>query len=360
MKKTLLAVLLLPVFSNAQVIPAFTTPDTVCVNDPVPITNTSTGASTYYWNFCVGDVNKPPVGTNLGNIGGAMTSPVYMDYVFDNGNYYGFVTDNYTGKLFRLDFGASLLNTPTITDFGTLGGVIPTSVEGIQVVKNEGKWYAIIVGGDLIGTGVDARIVKVEFGASITNPAPVATNWGNLGNMAYPHDIYLFNDNGTWYGITANYSNNTITKFNFTNSFSNTPTGVNLGNIGSLNGPTGLYTINDNGNWYVFVTNALSSTLTRLNFGNSLLNTPTGVNLGNPGGLFHTCWDITILKFCGNLVAYVINADQSYNDLLKLDFKGNITNIPTVTSFGNVGNMSFPHSLSRFFRVGADVFAFTT
>ena len=33
-----------------------------------------------------------------------------MDYVQSNGNYYGFVTNNYPGGLVRLDFGNSLLN----------------------------------------------------------------------------------------------------------------------------------------------------------------------------------------------------------------------------------------------------------
>ena len=94
----------------------FTAPDTVCVNEPVNIINTSTNATTYYWNFCVADINAPPVGTNLGNVGGLLNRPVYIDYVFEGGNYYGFLTNNTPGKLLRLDFGNSLLNTPTVTD----------------------------------------------------------------------------------------------------------------------------------------------------------------------------------------------------------------------------------------------------
>src|SRR5882757_4221998 len=99
MKKTLLAVLLLPVFSNAQVIPAFTIPDTVCVNSPVPITNISTGASPYYWNFCVASISASPTATNLGNVSGALSQPVFMDYVFANNQYYGFLINHYPGAL---------------------------------------------------------------------------------------------------------------------------------------------------------------------------------------------------------------------------------------------------------------------
>src|SRR5207249_1254480 len=65
----------------------FTTPDTVCVNTPVNIANTSTGASSYYWNFCVADVNTTPTAVNLGNPGGFLSQPVFVDLVEDNGNY---------------------------------------------------------------------------------------------------------------------------------------------------------------------------------------------------------------------------------------------------------------------------------
>ena len=341
------------------VIAQFTTPDTVCVNTPVTITNnSSSNASSYYWTFCTGNLNTPPAGANLGVLNGAITSPVYIDYVQDNGNYYGFMTDNGTGRLFRLEFGTSLLNTPVTYNLGNFGGIIPNAAEGIQVIKNEGKWYAIIVGGT-VANNTAPRILKIEFGTNIANNSPLATNWGNIGGLAYPHDLYVFPDNnGVWYGLTVNSDNSTITRFNFTNSFSNTPTAVNLGNIGALSGPTGIYAINDGGNWYAFVTNAVSSTLTRLDFGSSLLNTPTGTNLGNIGGLFHSVWDIQVIKYCGNLLAYVINADQSYNNILKLDFNNNITSTPTAVNFGNIGNMRFPHCLSKIFRTGSDLYTF--
>jgi len=341
------------------VVASFTAADTICVNNALTITNTSNGQTTNYWNFCAANINTAPAGTNMGNIGGLLTSPVYLDYVKDNNNYYGFVTDNHTGNLLRLEFGNSLLNNPSAFNLGNFAGLIPVGVEGLQIVRNENKWYVIIVAGDF-STGGPAKLIKIELGNNITNPTPAATNWGNIGSMSYPHDLYIFQDGGRWYGFTANTNNNTITRFDFTSSFSNTPTGTNLGNVGGLNLPTGLYTINDNGNWYTFVTNYGSSTLTRLDFGNSLLNTPTGQNLGNPGGIFQKCWDISLIKYCDGLYGYIINADQAHNNLLKLDFGNAITNTPTITDFGNTGNMLFPHSISRLFRTNDDLYAFVT
>ncbi len=345
-------------FAQINVTASFTSPDTVCINSPVNIQNTSQGATNYFWSFCTANINQPPIGTNLGNVGGALSLPVYIDYVFTNGNYYGFVTNNSPGGLVRLDFGNSLLNTPGVTNLGNIGGAIPNNTEGVQIANDNGNWYVLIVGGDT-PFGSIPSLTTVSLGANIANNTPTASNWGNIGNLSYPHDLYVFNDNGNWYGLTVNFSSNTITLFDLTTSLSNPPSAINLGNIGNLDGPTGIQAINDNGNWRVFVTNALSSTLTRLDFGSSLLNVPTGVNLGNPNNTFVTSWDIYILKYCNENEAFVINANGSY-DIVKLDFGNSLLNIPNAVSLGNQGNLNFPHCISKLFRVGADVFSFIT
>ncbi|MDI3321660.1 gliding motility-associated C-terminal domain-containing protein [Pinibacter soli] len=339
------------------VVASFAAPDTVCVNTPVTITNTSTLGSIFYWNFCVANVGQPPLGDNMGTIGGSFNRPVYIDYVLDNGNYYGFVTNNSSSSLIRLDFGNSLLNTPTAVNLGNPGGVLPSaSTEGVQIVKNEDKWYVIIVGGDP-AFNFQPFVAKIELGTNITNNAPTGTNWGNIGGLNYPHDLFVFNDNGHWYGMTANTSNSTITRLDFGTSFSNIPTGVNLGNVGQLTNPTGLHAIKDNGRWFVFATNVNSQSITRLDFGSSLLNTPTGYNLGNVGGQFKNPWDIYVMNFCDSIVAFVSNSSDG--TLTKLNFGGSLlNNNPTAVTFANVGNQNFPHCLSKIFRVGSDLFSF--
>lgn len=94
--------------------------------------------------------------------------------------------------------------------------------------------------------------------------------------------------------------------------------------------------------------------------GHHFLNTPTAVNLGNPGNMLHHPRDITIIKYCDQITGFVVNGNPSYNDVLKLDFKNDLSGTPSITSFGNIGNFSFPHSISKLFRVGADVYSFIT
>lgn len=55
--------------SNMLMTADFKIPDTVCVNQNFTIQNLSTGGSTYYWNFCSGNLLNTPISQNLGNQG---------------------------------------------------------------------------------------------------------------------------------------------------------------------------------------------------------------------------------------------------------------------------------------------------
>jgi gliding motility-associated-like protein len=349
---------LLP-FSAIGQVPGFTMPDTVCINSPVAITNTSTGGSTWYWNFCMADLKQTPQGVNFGNIGGLFSQPVYIDICSQGGNYYGLLVNHYPGGLIRLDFGNSLLNTPVATYLGNFGGIINAGYgsEGIQVANANGNWTALIIGGNPV-SGSTPRLVKVDFGPDITNPSPVATNWGDLGNTDQAIDLYLFREGTNWHAYTVSAVTNAIVRYDFGADFTTPPTAVNLGNPGnSLNYPTGICPVNDGGNWRLFITNgSIPASLIRLDFGNSLLNTPTVVPLGNPQNVLTSARSIRILQLCDQVIGFV--TDGTANTLVQLDFHNDLTSIPDATNLGNLANFNFPHSLSKLFRVGADLYSF--
>ena len=335
----------------------FTSPDSVCVNTPVQVNNLTTGASSYSWNFCVSNIDTTPSAVNLGGFGGAFDAPVFMSVVQDGGNYYAFVSNNLSGHLVCLKFGPSLLNpTPVVQDLGNCG-VIPITAEGIQVLNVGGMWTAIIVGGN--GAAGAPCIVKVDLGPSLAAMTPVGTNWGNIGNLNYPIKLYIFQDAaGLYHGYTVNFQGSTLTRFDFGASFVNPPVGTNLGNPGGvLNGPTGLFPILDGGNYYLFLPNETGNTLTRLDFGTSLLNPPVAVSLGDPNYVFDGPRDFAMVKFCGKTVGYAVN--HYSNDLVKFNFANGVAdNNPTAESLGVLGGMDFPHSISNFFQVGSNVYAF--
>lgn len=342
--------------AQTAVTASFTAPAQVCVNTPVQVQNTSVGYTNCFWSFCAADFSTTPEAVNLGNPGNLLASPTFGCYQLDdNGNYYGLVTSYNTGDLIRLNFGTSLLNTPTAEDLGTFNGVIPEQSEGIQLIRINGDWSAIMVGGGNQVPNSSPRIVRIDFGSSLAS-TPVATNWGNVGGLNLPHDLYITNQGGNYYGFAINVNDNTITRLSFGPNFNSTPTGVNLGNIGNINYPAGFTFINYNQNWYCFIANRVTNSLTRLSFGTSLLNTPVGVNIGNPGNTLDYPRDISLFTVCDGVYGFVVN--ETSNDLVKLNFGNDLLSNPQATNLGNVGSLSFPHSISDFFRVGNDIYAF--
>ena len=341
---------------------SFTMPSQVCTNVPVTIANTSTGGTSFYWSFCSADLSQTPAALNMGNLIAPPREPVFIEIVEENNNYYGLMTIHYPGSLVRLDFGNSLLNTPTVTELGNFGGIINPGygTEGIQVKKVNGNWTAIIVGGSATDND-DPHIMKVDFGASITNPAPVATDWGNVGNTLHlPIQLYLFQEGGNWHGFTVNEEGNTLTRFDWGADFSNPPAAVDLGNPGGLmDGPCGVTAVDDAGVWRVFISNGNlnpANPIFRLDFGSSLLNTFTVTSLGNLGSVIGGARTLTLMKDCDQAVGYI--TDGQNHTLDRVDFHNDLTSVPTATSLGNLAAWNFPHSLSLLFRVGADIYTF--
>jgi len=340
---------------QTTVVPGFTTPAAVCMGSPLTVQNTTTGGTNYFWSFCAADFSQTPQAVNLGNPSNALNDPVFGGYVQDNsGNFYGLVDDYVLGHVTLLSFGNSLLNNPTGTDLGGFNGVIPEQVEGIQLVQVNGNWTAIIVGGGNQYPNSSPRVVKLDFGTSMAN-TPTPTNWGNVGGLNLPHDLIITQENGIYYGLTTNVNDNTITRLVFGPDFTQPPTGVNLGNIGGIDYPAGLDFVNYNSNLYVFVTDRVENALTRLDFGNSITNTPIGVNIGDPGYLSYPR-DISLFTTCTGIYGFVTN--ETSNELVQLNFGSDPTSTPTATDLGNIGNLNFPHSISSFFRVGNDIYAF--
>src|ERR1041385_6046012 len=328
--------------SFAQVInSSFIAPDTVCVNQTFTIQNTSTGSiNSTYWNFCSSSVAL----TQSVNLGPSSTSfPVFMTINNDGGTYYAFVSHNSPGGMSRFNFGSSLANAPTSTNLGTFAGQMPGNGEGIVIEQEGSNWYGVMVGGP---TGV---IVNMNFGTSLAN-IPTVVNLGNIGTLSYPHRLRIVHSGGNKYGFTVNRNNNTLTRFSFGNSLANVPTGVNLGNIGGMSGPNDFDIVYANGNWYMFVTNDGNNTLIRLDFGSSLLNTPTGTNLGTIG--VSPLRGISIDLSCGGISGQVTSQG---NGFYNLNFPSGPTG-PVNTSLVGSATFSFPHSIQKY-RIGDTVYA---
>ncbi len=330
---------------------SFEVMDTICNNDSVYITNTSRTADTYYWNFCSGNLTYTPEGEELPNQG-SLIDPAFIEIVKDNEGYYAFITNQESSTLIRYFFGNNILSVPVSYNLGNFNGLMPAHAQGIQVIKDGATWYAFITGGE----GEDSWLARINFGNSLNNNNPTPLNLGNIGDLYSPVDLFMFRENEIWYGFTVNSGNNTITRFNFGSSLTNRPDGQNLGNIGDLNAPCGILPWREDDNWYLFISNFNSHEITRIDFGNSLLNTPSGESLGSPEYLLNPT-DLTLIKDCEMIFGFVLNSN---NSIVRLDFDYGITGEPGFISLGEVSDIYGPHGISDIFRVGDTLYTFVT
>ena len=322
-------------FSQAS----FSVPDTVCIRDSMQVVNLSSSAQSYFWNFCSASLDYVPLGQNIDETG-LVNGPAFISVVHPDNGYYAFITNHEDGTLTRQYFATSLDDSAITVNLGSVAGI--DHLEGIQVLNDNGIWYGFMVG----GIGSQSSLIRLDFGNSPGNN-PTTTNLGNLGNLAYPIDLYMYPEGSTWIGFTVNYTTSTLTRFVFSNGLDNPPIAENLGNIGNLNSPCGIQLIEDNGNWFIFITNFGSGTLTRLDFSGSLMNTPVGTNLGNLGAL-NSPFDLTIIRDCEQTYGFVAN--HYSNAIIKLQFTGGLESTPTAESLGNIGNLYHPHGMSNVFR----------
>jgi hypothetical protein len=313
MRKCLLFVALLVFqFANVRAQDLFEAPDTVCVRQPIQLVSNAFAPLTNYWGFCSGYLLNNPVSANLGAFG-QFQGPSDINIERDNGQYYGFVTNSLTSELIRLNYGASLENTPTETNLGTLDGKMPPNPNALYIVKDDvnGQWHVFIVGGT---NPANSSLTRVDFGTSLAKDNPNIANMYNVnGVLNAPTGLFIQKQNGFWRGWCVNEGDNSIAYLDFFENISYTPICQNLGNINNVfNQPSDVAGILDNGNWYLFVTNQLDNTIARIDLGANLNNTaPTAINIGNPDNTLFGPSAITLTRDCDNLLAFITNAGSS-------------------------------------------------
>ena len=141
---------------------------------------------------------------------------------------------------------------------------------------------------------------------------------------------------------------NTITRFSW-DSLATTPVITDLGNLGGLTLPMQPALINDTSGWYMFVANTTS--LVQVQFGNSLLNNPTGTNLGNLTWI-NDNRGISMFMECSNPYALLENHNVITNQLFQIHFIGGLGGKKIVTPLGNPANLYETTALSESLNIG--------
>jgi len=357
----------------------FFAPDTVCVNQPVSLKSNVFNASSYYWGFCSGYLMDPPTGVNIGS-GYDFHKAGNIDIVLDNGNYYGFVVNDSTTEFLRLNFGNSLSNIPTVTNFGNLTNGLPVNPTSLFILHDtlSGNWFVFVSGGF---TGGTSQLGRVDFGPSLNNPSPNVANFGNYANVLNgPKGIFIAQAaNGNWFGYLVNHNTSELIRLDFSFNVSNTPLMYDLGNVGgTLTFPTDMAGIYDAGQWHLFATNEPSSvgitpgSITRIDLGTTLDTVAAAFpSLGHTmtDAAFSSSFNnriivpssISLNRDCGDLYAYV--TDSTTNQLIKVQISTPMsaeTYTATAVDYNDVGFMSQPSCISSVIRDHDNLFAFIT
>lgn len=262
----------------------FSIPSTGCIGQNLEIQNNSSGAVSYEWDFCTGDLLLTP-NSNIAVNNSLLFRTRSIRVVRNLGNWFGFTIDqaNSPYRLIRFNFGTSLLNNPSITDLG--------------------------------------------------NPS-------NLLNGAY--DFQMYNEEGNWYALVVNTGANAILKYTFGTSLDSPPTVENLGSFALLNTPNGISIINNNGQLSAFVTNGGISQIIRLDFGVSINNIPTATAFSVPGG--SALRGISITRECDRWFGLVTSYGNA--KVFWLDFDNGLDQSPQIGEITFFTSYNFPASIS--------------
>ncbi len=262
--------------------------------------------------------HNPISWTNLGKFGILGDLPEGIQIKKENGNWYGFVCNNTT--LMRLDFGNSLDNTPTAIDIGPFP--LLNIAHGLEIIKQGTTWLGF-------GSGAFPNSFwRLNFGTSLTN-IPTIQHFGNFGVFYTPGPICIVQENSLWYMmITA--GNESIARLSFGTSLFNTPTAENPGNPGGLNNQIGLTILRDCETKTGYFLNYIpTGQLGKLTFTGGITGIVTSEILGNIGDLTRPHSFSEVVRINDTLYTYVTNRD-SYT-LTRLTFPP-CTNAPVPSS----------------------------
>ncbi|MEQ1587063.1 MAG: PKD domain-containing protein [Cyclobacteriaceae bacterium] len=269
----------------AQCITAdFSSSPTACINQKLYFENLTTGASSYQWDFCSGELVLTPQATIA-------------------------ATNN---LLFR--------------------------TRSIRIIQQGLSWYGFTI--DQAST--PNRLIRFNFGNSLSND-PFIVDLGNpAGELNGAYDFQMYQESNNWYGLVVNTGSNVLLRLNFGNNLQSTPSVQNLGSFGVLNTPNGIFLTSFNGSLSAFVTNGVTSEIVRIDFGNSILNSPTASSFSISGG--SGLRGITITRECDRWFGLVTS--YSNGKVFWLDFINGLNQTPQSGEITFFTSYNFPANVS--------------
>ncbi|MDW3211705.1 MAG: PKD domain-containing protein [Reichenbachiella sp.] len=215
-------------------------------------------------------------------------------------------------------------STPSATHL-----ITSTSLNGpysIELLKESGQWYGFIPSRN------NDAIYLAEFSQGLKNP-PTLSSLGSFdNNLSGPSGISFLDSSKNYYAYTTNLDNESIIRLDFGNSLTNTPTYQNLGNFGQIVNPDGIKIINDELDSYKLLV-TYGSTVAIIDFGDQPTSSGTISSFVVPNA--SRLWGIDLYKDAGNW--YGLISSFSNGRVFHLNFGANISTTPTISELPNGG-----------------------
>ncbi len=330
---------------------SLTMPDTSCTAQSIQPSATVVGASSYRWDFCSGDLAKPPQinGQSVIVSGANVVSGIAA--VNNGTSYFVFALSRNNNKLLRLDFGASLSDQPSsITEVPNVdNALLLNGPDNIRFLQEGGKWFALVVNGN------NSSLVRLSFGSSLTNTPTASLVVSGIATAESGIDIVK--EGGEVVVALTRPGSNTVSLLNFGTSITNMPAASDIVTTVPLAGvsyPMSIKLYKECNQWYGLVTGYSSNTVHRLNFGNSLLTSPSAATVSNITSIFpdiNRPIGLSIQRDRGQVVVLVQN--YASGSLMQATLGSSITsNTGRIISSSNFGIMASPQAFD-FIEVGS-------
>ncbi len=298
--------------------------ETLCIDEGSEITNNSAGWDRYHWDFCPGDVlEEPTIDIPINTLEDRSFG---FKLVEDNGLWYGFYTIEDQNLIFRLNFGDSPENPPSVDPLGNPDGALDLP-GGLDFINYGGNWYAVV------GYTENGRnLGLLDFGTSLAN-TPTGYDIGNFGLTGRIFDVKLVEEGGDLIMVFPYYNAAELYRVNYGNSFLNTPSGGDFQIDAIPNGffPRGIALQKVEDEYKIFIDN-FNGVINQLNIGSTIFSTTfsseadyTFASIGDRPNRISSLYD------GGNYYLFVANEDEPITVLNFFDT--DVANAPAEVSY---------------------------
>lgn len=200
------------------------------------------------------------------------------------GKWYGALVDFQTNKLVWLTFNSNLSELVNVEEIELVSTL--ASPSRVELVSHNNKVF-VIVGND--GNNLIQTLEVDNLEAPIVNSEQeISTGLSRVSGF----DIAYID--GTWVVLALGRSDTKLVKLTFGSSLNDAPVHEDITPVGlSLSGPTGIELLRENGEFQSFITGRFGD-FYRLNFGESISQTPDGFKLSSFGA---SSWSIDYVQW---------------------------------------------------------------